>query len=687
VNVRLAAVLVFALPSAHAQDAPALDAVVVTATRVEQSSFDVPASITVVPGRALGELQPRVNLSEGLGGVPGLVMQNRYNYAQDLQVSSRGFGARASFGTRGVRLVQDGIPLTMPDGQGQTALFDLDAARRVEVLRGPFAALYGNSSGGVVNVFTDDGPRTPTVEASGWAGSFDSWRAAVRAGGAFGDWRTRVDASRFMTDGYREHSAAARDQANMRLRRETDDGGTLTFVANGLDQPKAQDPLGLTQAQLAADRRQAGTNAVAFDTRKSVRHSQGGLAYERPLSANDTLRVRGYGGTRQVTQFLAFTGAAPTSSGGVVDLDRSFGGGSVQWIHKGRLREGAYTLTLGTDYEALQERRRGFVNDFGRAGALRRDEDDTVTSADQYAIGEWRFAPRWTLSGGVRRSSVRFRSADEFITAQNPDDSGAVRYARTSPVAGLAYALTDAINLYASAGRGFETPTFAELAYRADGQPGLNFALRPARSTNYEAGVKVLLGEAARVDLAFFRSDVRDEIVNGPQLQPGRNTFVNAGRTRRDGIELAVQGALGGGFSVQGAWTYLDAVFDALATPAGANLAGNRLPGVPRQVLHGQVEWRDAPRGLLSVLEARYVAAVYADDANTATAAGYALVNWRAGVERRYGPWRLQGFVRLDNLLGREYVGAVIVNAANAQYFEPAPTRQWVVGASAAYAF
>ncbi len=686
-RVRFAAALALALPPAYGQDAPALDAVVVTATRVEQSSFGVPASIDVVPGRALGELQPRVNLSEGLGRVPGLVMQNRHNYAQDLQVSSRGFGARASFGTRGVRLVQDGIPLTMPDGQGQTALFDLDAARRVEVLRGPFAALYGNSSGGVVNVFTDDGPRAPTVEASGWAGSFDSWRAAVRAGGAFGDWRTRADASRFMTDGYRQHSAALRDQANARLRRETDDGGALTLTANTLDQPDTQDPLGLTQAQLAADRRQAGTNALLFDTRKSVRHSQGGLAYERRLSSRDTLRVRGYGGTRQVTQFLAFTGAAPTSSGGVVDLDRSFGGGSLQWTRKGELGAGPYTLTLGADYDTLQERRRGFVNDFGRPGALRRDEDDTVTSADQYAIGEWRFAPRWTLSGGVRRSSVRFRSEDAFVTAQNPDDSGAVRYARTSPVAGLAYALTDAVNVYAAMGRGFETPTFAELAYRPDGQPGLNFALRPARSTNYEAGVKLLLGEHARANVALFRSDVRDEIVNGPQLQPGRNTFVNAGSTRREGVELAAQGDLGGGFSALAAWTWIDAEFRDLATPAGASLAGNRLPGVPRQVLHGEVEWRDARRGLVTVLEARYVAAVYADDANTASAAGYALVNWRGGIERRFGPWRLQAFVRVDNLLDREYVGSVIVNAANGQYYEPAPTRQWLVGMSAAYAF
>ena len=130
------------------------DAVVVTATRIEQKSFDLPASIDAVGKAAIQDQQLRVNISESLGGVPGLVANNRYNYAQDLQISIRGFGARASFGVRGVKLYQDGIPFTMPDGQGQTGSFALDTAKRIEVLRGPFAALYGNASGGVIQLFT-----------------------------------------------------------------------------------------------------------------------------------------------------------------------------------------------------------------------------------------------------------------------------------------------------------------------------------------------------------------------------------------------------------------------------------------------------------------------------------------------------------------------------------------------------
>jgi len=669
---------------ALAQETPALDAVTVTATRVEEEVHDVPVSVDVVPGSTVQEMQPRVNLSESLGRVPGLVMQNRGNYAQDLQVSSRGFGARATFGTRGVRLIQDGIPLTMPDGQGQTALFDLDSARRVEVLRGPFAALYGNSSGGVISVFTDDGPVDPTFEANAWAGSFGSWRAGMRAGGAIGDdWRTRFDASRFMTDGYRDHSAATRDQANARLRYSPDADSSLVIIANGLDQPDTQDPLGLTAAQLAANRRQAGTGAILFDTRKSVRHAQGGAAYERRLGDQDTLRVSGYGGNRQVTQYLAFTGAALTSSGGVVDLDRDFGGGSVQWVRNGE----AYSFTLGFDYDALQERRRGFVNDFGTAGALRRNEDDTVRSADQYFIGEWRFAKGWKLAGGLRHSSVRFASQDLFITPQNPDDSGAVDYARTSPVAGLMYELTPATNVYGAAGRGFETPTLAELAYRPDGGPGLNFGLQPAISTNYEVGVKTLIGNAGRANVAVFRSDVTDEIVAGPQIQPGRNTFVNASNTRRSGIEVGGQMPFGAGFSGVLAYTYLNAEFVGVTNLVGTSLGGNQLPGVPRQQVYGEVAWRHEPSGFATMLEGRYVSQVYVDDVNSAAAGSYALFNWRAGWQKQVDAWRLGAFVRVDNLFSREYVGSVIVNAANGAFYEPSPTRAWLAGVSIAYAF
>ncbi len=677
---------------AFAQQAPAaaeprVADVVVTATRVPQRSLDIPAAIDAVDAATLREDRPQVNLSEALGRVPGVNVQNRQNYAQDLQVSSRGFGGRATFGVRGVRLIADGVPATMPDGQGQAATFDLATADRIEVLRGPFASLYGNSSGGVIQVFTADGPPEPEADVSLVAGSYGTWRAGARAAGQRDDLNYVAGASRFRTDGYRDHSAATRDQFNAKLSSPLA-GGRLTVVASGLDQPDSQDPLGLTRAQFEADPRQADASAYLFDTRKSVRQAQLGAVHDLPLGRDDSLQVRIYAGTRSVLQYLAQTGDTPQGSGGVVDLDRRYGGAGVRWSRTVP-GERPFVFSVGAERDALDERRRGYVNDFGTAGALRRDEDDTVASTDAYAQSEWRFAPGWSASAGARHSRVAFESRDRYVTAANPDDSGGVAYSRTVPVAGLVFEPDPGWRLYANAGGGFETPTFAELAYRPGGATGLNFALQPARSRHAEIGAKARLPEGGRLTAALFRIDTRDEIVTDTSVG-GRTTFKNASRTRRDGFELAADGRLGGGLEASVAYTWLDARFTegfTSGTPPVPVPAGSRLPGVPGSMLYAELVWRHAASGFHAGAELRASGKVRVNDANTDAAPGYAVASLRAGLERRFGSWRLSAFARVDNVGDHAYAGSVIVAESRGRYFEPAPGRSWMAGATAAASF
>ena len=675
-----------AATTAAAQEAaaPRSDSVVITGPRVEQRRFDVPAAVDVVDGETLRSQQLRINLSEGLARVPGLVAQNRQNYAQDLQVSSRGFGARAAFGVRGVRLIQDGIPLTMPDGQGQTATFDLDGAGRVEVLRGPFAALYGNASGGVVQLITEDAPARPTIGLSTFAGSFGSWRAGLRFGASSGAFSGTGNLSRFSTDGYRDHSAAVRDSANIKLGWKFDDDASLTLIGNWLDQPDTQDPLGLTQEQLDADRRQAGTRAKLYDTSKSIDHSQLGLVYKRRFGAAGTLELLGYSGQRRIVQRLSIpvTAQGITSSGGIVDLDRDFDGLGLHWKHAGS----NYNLSFGLDLDRMRERRRGYVNDESVQGALRRDEVDRVRNTDQFVIADWRLAEGWKLAGGVRHSSVRFSSDDRFIVGPNPDDSGSASYSATLPVIGLLFEASPSTHLFASIGKGFETPTFAELAYRQGGQPGLNFALQAARSLNAELGVKSRLAPGVELTATLFRSRTRDEVVAATS-SGGRNTFTNADRTQRSGVELSGQAQLGDALTLAGGYTYTDARFKRYVTVAGVDLSGKRIPGVPRHSLFAELGWQHAPTGLSAALEWRAVSTVFAADDNAAGARSYHLVNLRAGWTHRAGDWQLNPYLRIDNLFDREYVGSVIVNEANKRYFEPAPGRQWALGLNATYRF
>ena len=661
------------------------DPVVVTATRVDQPSLEVPASIDRVYAEELRQGRPQVNLSESLGRVPGIVVLNRQNYAQDLQVSSRGFGARAAFGVRGIRLIADGIPASMPDGQGQAATFDLGSASRIEVLRGPFSALYGNASGGVINVLTEDGPPVPTLGASFHAGSYDTWRGALKFGWQRDTVGYVANASHFESEGYRDHSAVRRDQLNSKVKLSLSEDTRLTLVGMALHQPDTQDPLGLTAAQVAQNPRQVVPGAITFNTRKSIDHDQVGVTLDHALSGATRLQASAWGGTRDVEQFLAFQGDTPdTTSGGVVNLDRTFGGGALRLFTDGSLGGRPLRIAAGLEYERMAERRKGFVNNNGVAGALRRDEDNVVASTGAYAQGEWRFAERWSAHAGVRASRVKFETTDYFVVpaSLNGDDSGAVGFSATTPVAGLVLRLDPQTSLYANYGRGFETPTFVELAYRNAGT-GLNFDLAPSRSRHVEAGVKAVRPGLARVNLAVFDIETRDEIVVD-QSSGGRNTFRNAGRTERRGIELGAETLLAGPFEARAAYTWLDAAF---ASDFGTSDAGNQLPGVPKEQLYAEGAWRHAPWGLRIALELLQRSRVPVNDANSEFAAAFAVVNAIIGFEQRGAGWRLAEFLRVDNVGDKSYVGSVIANDGNGRFYEPAPQRNILLGVQASLQF
>ena len=667
--------------------------VVVTATRVDQPSLEVPASIDRVYAEELREGRPQANLSESLGRVPGIVVLNRQNYAQDLQVSSRGFGSRSTFGVRGIRLIADGIPASMPDGQGQASTFDLGSAERVEVLRGPFSSMYGNAAGGVINVMTEDGPPVPTLETGLYGGSYGTWRGALKFGGQWGTLNAIGDVSRFSTDGYRDHSAALRDQLNAKGRIALGEATRLTLVATSLRQPDTQDPLGLTAAQVAQNPRQVVPQAIQFNTRKTIDHDQAGATLEHALSAKARLQASAWVGTRFVEQYLAIplvTQAAVTHSGGVVNLDREFGGAALRFFGDQSLGGRALRLSAGVEYERMDERRRGFINNNGVQGALKRDEDNTVDSTGVYAQAEWQFAERWSAHAGLRSTQVSFQSTDYFITASplNGDDSGAKDYSATTPVAGLLYRLDAVTSLYANYGRGFETPTFVELAYR-NGGSGLNLALEAAESRHFEVGAKVLREGAYRTNVALFDIETRNEIVTD-QSSGGRTTYRNAGRTQRRGLEIAAESLVPGALELRAAYTYLDAVFaDGFATVVGtpavpATVApGNMLPGVPKNQFYAEAAWRYAPAGVRVAGEFLYRSKVAVNDVNSEFAGAYGIVNLVFGLEQKGARWRLSEFVRIDNAGDRSYIGSVVVNDANGRYYEPAPQRSMMAGVQA----
>lgn len=684
--------MVLALPGSAQElvQAPVvLDPVVITATRKSERSFDVPAAIDRIGAETIQNGQPMVNLSEALARVPGIVTLNRQNYAQDLQVSSRGFGARAAFGVRGVRLYQDDIPATMPDGQGQTGSFSLLSADSIEVLRGPSSALYGNASGGVISVMTEDGRLPQTLTANIGAGSFGTRTSGLKANGRAGGIGYVVAASRFDTDGYRDHSEAQRNLVNTKLSIAAGADTRITLIGSLQEQRKTQDPLGLTRAQWETDPRQSDPVATQFDTSKTIRQEQGGASIEQRLEPGTTVKLTGYGGRRAIRQNLALTGSAATASGGIVDLNREFGGIGARVVRATRLADRLLTVTIGADFDRQREHRQGFVNVNGAVGDLRRDEHDFVTSTNAYAQLEWSPHDALSLTSGIRYSDVRFRSDDHYVTSLNADDSGRRNFSHASPVVGAVWHLTPEINAYTSYGEGFETPTFAEMAYRVGGA-GLNFALNAATSRAAEAGLKIIAVRRHRINLAAFAIRTGDEIVIDTSTG-GRTTFRNAGATRRNGFEAMWDGKWPLGFTSHIAYTYLRAYFAnefRSGTPVVTVPAGARLPGVPATSAYGELAWmRGGPGSLQAAIEIALVGRIFINDRNSDAAPRYAVASARIGLEQQIAGITLREFVRINNLTDRKYAGSVIVGDTNGRSFEPAPGRNWSVGITAVATF
>ncbi|WP_397473944.1 TonB-dependent receptor domain-containing protein [Pusillimonas sp.] len=677
-------------------DAVTLETVKVSAALMEQPLFDTPASVDRIDGQWLRTAAMQADLSERLDHVPGVLIRNRYNHAQDLQLSIRGFGARSTFGVRGVRLYIDGIPATMPDGQGQTSNIDIASVDHIEIMRGPFSALHGNSSGGIVQVFTEKGEAPASLSADFAAGSHGQLRYGLKAGGAPDDgaFDYLVSASRYETDGFREHSAARKNMTNARLGMALNDRDRLTLFVNSVDL-HADDPQGLEYDEAMNTPHNAAPSAMLYNTRKTVRQSQAGLLYDVRLNDDNDLRLMAYYGQRKTMQFLGIPKAAqirPTHAGGVIDLEREYAGLDLRWTSRMTLAGRPFTLAAGLAYDTLTEDRRGYENfagdRLGIKGALRRDETNRLRNIDPYLQASWNLSERWALEAGARYSDISFQSRDHYVTGHNGDDGGAIRYQRLLPVGALRYRAADNLNLYFAAGRGFETPTFSEVSYRPGGSPGLNLGLAPSSNTSIEAGAKARLGSGL-LTAALFQTRTEDEIVVA-QSEGGRSSYRNAGRTLRNGFEISWSASWKrhGQWLVSYAWldaTYRDDVPGAEAD-ADSITAGNRLPGIARHTAFASLSWAP-PMGWRAGIEGRYVGRIHANDANTATAPGHFTASAHAGHAWQLDSWRVELFARLDNLFDRRYIGSTIVNAGQGRYYEPAPGRTWTAGLSAVHEF
>ncbi|HUQ45908.1 MAG TPA: TonB-dependent receptor [Gemmatimonadaceae bacterium] len=682
---RLLALVIALPPVAIAQDSArtALPPVRITATRDgPRSPLELPYAVTLTRPDSLAALR-RLGVDELLFAVPGVTLANRQNPAQDPRISIRGFGARSAFGVRGVRVLQDGVPLTLPDGQTPVDALELEGAERVEVVRGSASSLYGNAAGGVIDVRSAPPPpvgaapfarvvggdATPTVSAVGAAGTLESvgYSASI----------TRVNGR-----GFRDHSDQRATRGAVRvLFARSDALPGLTLAARISDLSNAESPGALTQAQLDADPRMADPLSVRKRAGKSVRQGDLSLALGRGMGRGGALDAVVYGSVRTLANPLTFA---------TVDVDRSSGGASLRVREELALGARVARLAAGADVQWQHDDRLESENCIdavatttacpaGAAprGARRRDQRELVTSVGPFVRGELALASRLLASAGVRADAVRFQVRDRLVTPTNPDDSGDRTLRAVSPAVGLVWRATTLASLYATASTSFETPTTTELGNKPDGSAGINPDLQPQRTATLELGARGLLpATGVRWDVALFEARARDELVpfdipNGG----GRRYFRNAGRTRRHGGELGVQ-TESGPLALQAAYTY--SRFRYLEYTVGTtSYAGRRIPGVPEHALASSVVLRRGPATLSATAD--IASALDVDDANSAQAPARTIVGVALSTSVRVSGAVVAPMVALQNLGGVRSVGSVSVNAAGGKFFEPAPGRTLLV--------
>lgn len=676
----------------HAQDTTEyqqLPVIKVQAVRTDSELLQTSASVQKIQAPKTRE-NTNVNLSEVLQGVAGLQINNRENYAQDLQISMRGFGARSTFGVRGIRLYVDGIPATMPDGQGQSSNIDLDSLDNIEVLTGPFSAIYGNSSGGTILTQTKEGQGKDSIQVGFNAGSHHKQQANIQLQGGSEQANQPayvISSSYFDTDGFREHSAARKVLNNAKLTWNLEDGSKINWLMNRT-KIEADDPQGLNRSQWQANPKQVNDSQNIYDVRKSIDQTQTGLTWTKPLNDQNELYAMFYLGNRQVVQYQSIPSSAqknPRHAGGVIDFDRDYYGADLRWTGKDLLPN--TTFIAGLAFDQMREDRQGYENfdssgRYGVKGVLRRDEINTLWNLDPYIQASWQFLPQWHLDAGLRYSNVHYVSDDHYITTSNGDDSGSTDYQKLLPTVALGWDIFPELYAYASYGKGFETPTFTEMAYPTVGTSGINFDLRPATSDTIELGLKSQ-NPFGLFTFAVFHTETKDDIVPD-DANGGRSTFRNAEKTLREGLELSWQKRLWQDLNIRTSYSYLDATFDAdipATTTKPLIQKGTYIPGIAQNQAFAGLAWQPK-QGFQAGLEARYMDKIYVDDINSDTAPSYTVVAANVGYLWVNQDWKINTYARVDNLFDRNYVGSVIVNDSNGRYFEPADGRNFSVGMS-----
>jgi iron complex outermembrane receptor protein len=660
-------------PAAKAQSQNADEQIIVTATRVDRPLSEVPSAVSVVDQDAIQLYRQQLALDESLSRVPGVFMQARYNFARDVRVSIRGFGARANFGIRGVKIIVDGIPETLPDGQGGVDGIDLASTSQIEVLRGPSASIWGNASGGVISVTTEPPPAEGFSELRVLGGEYDFQKLQFKTGrqGEKLGYLLSVTDSEY--EGYRDHARMENTQFTGRFNIDLGDDRELISVLSYTDQPISDDPGALNAALAESNPRMAWTSNVAFDAGEAQEKTRLGFVYNMPLKPGHSLQARSFVVSRD------FSNRLPTQGAGAVDLDSSYLGAGLSYTFEGNLGSRPNTFLVGIDLEEQDDDRLRYDNLMGIRGPLVFDQNEAVSSQGLFAQNNLALTDAMSLTVGVRFDEVEYDVTDRYLA--DGDDSGNVSLNDVSPMVGLTYELTDRTSVYGTYSTSFETPTTTEFNLPDGMSGGFNGDLEPQKAENFELGLRGLLGTSTRYEVALFDITVDDELVQFETPVPDRFYFANAAKSSRQGIEFSLTAQPTDRISTLVSYTYSDFEFDTFAE-GGNDYSGNVIPGIPEDLLFAEIVYQ-VPDGLYAAFDVMLVGEQYAENANNVLVDSYTVGNLRFGYEFSTPSMRISPFLGIGNVFDERYPSDVRINAAfGGRYFDPAPERNVYAGVS-----
>lgn len=676
----LAAALLLPLAAVAAEP----EIVEVRASRMGQPLSDIAGAVSVVDEQDIQLGRQQFALDESLNRVPGMFSQNRYNFAQDLRISLRGFGARANFGIRGIRVFVDGIPSTVTDGQSVIDDVELGAIERVEVIRGPSSSLYGSSSGGVISLYTESGTPDPYAEARLTIGEFDQQKYHLKTGGEVDRLNYFLSASHLSYEGFRDHSEIRQTTFNSKFTYDINANSDLQVVFNSMDSPTREDSGALSLADVAIDREQAQARNVSSNAGEDIDQQKLGFTYNYNLDNRHEITLRNYYIWRDFETFLPIGSHIPfVADDGVTGFDRFFFGGGAQYTFTGELFGRPNQVSIGVDVDSQTDDRQRYINNAGVKGALTFDQEEQADAIGVYIRNIFAVTDTLQLTVGGRYDSVELEVDDRFLA--NGNQSSKIDFDEFNPTVGLNWNAWGNINLFWNYATSFETPTFTELANPArDLNVNLGgFAnIQAQTADSFEFGMRGALTDRVNIDVAYFTMQVDDEVTNVTNV--GNRSFFENADTDRQGIEAAAVINLFDGLRLTTAYTWSDFEFDRFIT--SPTDVGNELPGIPEHQFYAELAYTHAT-GFYAAWDVIHVGKFYADNANTLAAGDHTVSNLRIGHEITVGQTRFGPYIGVNNLFDEEYFANVRLNAFGGRAFEPAPDINVYGGISARMSF